>query len=141
MREEIGAVLPVLELPAGAEPRTGETTGARSMTVRERLHQIEMELLTGDPPPIRLRQMLMALTSLHGFCLQERRRADKAYREVYAGLLATEGKANRAKILAQSTKEFDDVEEADMQCKRALTLIQSMKATLQSLSEEMRLAR
>lgn len=108
------------------------------MSVRDQIHRIEMAILAGDLPPVRARQLLASATALHGFCLDERLKANQAYRVVYAECFEKEGKANRAKIRAQATPEWEALETAELWATKANNLTLTLKAVVKSLSDELR---
>lgn len=85
--------------------------------------------------------MLMTLTSLYGNCLQEVTKADAAYTVVLSRCLDEEKKANRAKIRAEMSPEYEARGEAHNAQLLVTELIRSLKVVLKSTEEEMRLAR
>lgn len=111
------------------------------MSVRERISAIQKELRDGDVLPARAREMLMTLTSLYGNCLQEVTRAKAAYTAVLAQCLDEEKKANRAKIRAELSPEYEALQQASNAEALAEEMIRSLKVVLRSTEEEMRLAR
>ncbi len=100
------------------------------MTVRERIAAIHEKQLKGDTTPVQAAQWLATLGALTGNVLQEIRESEADYHIVYARLLDSEGKANRAEIKAQMSPEFKRLREA----KDTLKLIESMSSGLRALT-------
>ena len=113
--------------------------GERS--VRDRVHAIQVELRDGDVRPDRAREALIELTSLLGNCIVEFSDAEIAYTQVLAQALETESKANRARIRAALSPEFRRRQEARALQTLVVELIRSLRATLRSIDEELRLTR
>jgi hypothetical protein len=111
------------------------------LTVRERVKAIQRELLSGDVVPARARELLMTLTSLLGNCQAEVTARDALFTAKLAQCLDEEGKANRARIRAELSDEFAQRQEARNTHALVLELVRSLKVTLRSLEEEMRLAK
>ncbi len=111
------------------------------MTIRERIRACAVEIRTGDLPPARARELLAVLSSLIGNCNDEIREADMAYASVLIGFLDGEEAANRARIRAQTSPEYQRAREAKDTKELLVELIRSLKRILQSIDEEMRLAR
>lgn len=112
-----------------------------SPTVRDMVHQIQVELRPGDVLPSRARELLMTLTSLFGNCSSELAQRESAYTVVLARCLDEEQKSNRAKIRAALTPEYAAKIEARNTLTLVTELIRSLKIVLRSLEEECRLAR
>lgn len=110
-------------------------------TVRQMVHVIQVELRGGDVLPSRARELLMTLTSLMGNCQIEVTRSEMAFTAVFAGCLDSEGKANRARIRAEMTPEYQAKEDARNTLTLVVEMIRSLKVILRSLEEEIRLAR
>lgn len=112
------------------------------MTVRERVHSAQREIRDGgELLPQRAAQLLMELTALLGNCFEEIREADHAYAVVLLHELRTAEKANRAKIQAETSPEYERKREARDTRELVQELIGSLKYYLRSLEAEMRLAR
>lgn len=111
------------------------------MSVRELIREIQVELRPGDVVPSRARELLMTLTSLYGNCLSEVTKTKAAYTAVLAQCLDAEKKANRAKIRAEMSVEYEALEQAKNAETLATELIRSLKVVLRSTEEEMRMAR
>lgn len=76
------------------------------MTVRDRIAAIHAQQLRGASTPTEAAQWLATLGALVGNVLQEIRESEVAYNQVYVRALDTEGKANRAKIRAELSDEY-----------------------------------
>lgn len=98
-------------------------------SIRERIASIHADQLKGETTPIQAAQWLATLGALVGNVLAEIREREADYRLVYVQHLDKEGKANRAKIRAELTPEFQKLREA----KDTLTLVESMTASLKYL--------
>ena len=101
----------------------------------------QAEIRTDDLAPERAAALLMKLTALIGNCNEEIRQADTAYAEVLLGCLSSCEKANRARIQAEITPEFQRKREARDLKELVIELVRSLKYLLRSQEEEMRLAR
>lgn len=110
------------------------------MSVRERIAAIQREILSGAVTPDHARQWLMSLTALLGKVHDEQRIADHEYKLVLLGCLQ-EGAANRAKIRAEVTTQYQRSREAKDTADLVIEMIRSCKVFTRSLDEEMRLAR
>lgn len=109
------------------------------LSVRERVKQIQTELRSGDVVPARARELLMTLTSLLGNCNVELQRTESAYTQVLARELDAEQKANRARIKAELSDEYQAKQEARHTVTLVTELIRSLKIVIKSVEEEMRL--
>jgi hypothetical protein len=105
-------------------------TTVREPSVRERIAAIHAQQLSGDTSPIQAAQWQATLGALIGNVLAEIREAEGDYHVVYARLLDSEGKANRATIRAQMTPEWKRWREA----KDTLKLVESMATGLRALT-------
>ena len=110
------------------------------MSVRERIHAIQRELLAGDATPARGREMLLELTALLGNVNAELREADAAYKVVLLGYLESSEKANRARIKAETSPEYRRMREAKDAQTLCTELARSLKTVIRSVDEEMRLS-
>lgn len=118
-----------------------EPATATKWTLRDRLHVIRRQLRDDDLSPQLVRESLMTLTALLGNVADERRQRDADYRLVYLNCLNTEHKANRARIVAETTPAYARLVEARDAFEECKQLIVTCRAYLRSLDEEMRLAR
>jgi hypothetical protein len=111
------------------------------VTVRDRIKGIQVELRDTDVSPMRSREMLVELTALLGNCMDEMRQADAEFSHQLAAYLETETKANRARILAETTPAYHRKRTAHDTRELVVEMIRSLKVVLRSTEEEMRLAR
>lgn len=101
----------------------------REPSVRERIAAIHSQQLKGGTTQIQAAQWQAVLGALCGNVLEEIREAEADYHVVYARLLDSEGKANRAEIKAQLTDEYKRLRQA----KDTLKLVESMTAGLKAI--------
>ena len=110
-------------------------------SVRDRIKAIQRDILAGAVTPEQSRQWLITLTALLGNVTDEQRVADHDYKLVLLGCLQGDEAANRARIRAEVTPQFQRAEEAKHTAQLVLEMIRSCKVYLRSLDEELRLAR
>ena len=96
---------------------------------------------TADLQPDRAANLLTKLTALMGNCADEIREADCAYAQCLLGHLQQETKANRARIVAEISPEYQRKREARDTKELVVELVRSLKYFLRSKEEEMRLTR
>lgn len=111
------------------------------MSVRERVKAIQKQVLAGAFTPDMAREYLMQLTALLGNVNDEQRLADHEYKLVLLGCLQGDEAANRAKIRAEVTPQYQRSREAKDTADLVVEMIRSCKSYLRSLDEEMRLSR
>lgn len=111
------------------------------MTVRDMVHQMQREIRDTDLQPERAAILLGKLTALMGNCNDEIREADQEYALCLLGHLEQEEKANRAKIRAEISQEYQRKREARDTKELVVELVRSLKYFLKSQAEEMRLSR
>lgn len=111
------------------------------MSIRERVKAIQKQLRDGALTPDLARESLVTLTALLGNVNDEQREADQAFKLVLLGCMQTEKKANRARIAAEVTPQYQRAREAKDTGTLVQEMIRSCRAYLRSLDEEMRLAR
>jgi len=111
------------------------------VSVRELVDKARMEVLAGELQPIRVGELASELSALLGNIFQEIREADMAFNAVYAACLDQEGKANRAKIRAELTPEYQRKREAHDYHAVTLELVRSLRKLQDSQIGEMRLSR
>jgi len=109
-------------------------------TVRDMVKAIQVELRDTEVAPSRARELLIELTALSGNCSAEMRQADADYNGVLLKALDGEEAANRAKIRAQATPQYQRAREAQDTTKLVIEMIRSLKAVIKSIEAEMRLA-
>src|SRR5262245_12262855 len=116
----------------------------RTMTddVLEMVRACQIEIRdTADLQPDRAAELLTHLSALIGNVNDFIRAADAAYAAVLIGYLDSEEKANRARIRAEASPEYQRKREARDARELVLELIRSLKYFLRSKEEEMRLSR
>ncbi len=111
------------------------------MSIRERIKAIQKDLRDGALTPDLARESLVTLTALLGNVHDEQREADHEYKLVLLGCLQGDEAANRARIRAEVTPQYQRSREAKDTAELVTEMIRSCKAYLRSLDEEMRLAR
>jgi hypothetical protein len=111
------------------------------MTIREMVHEIQVEMRDADLQPERAAQILSRLTGLLASVNVEIRQADAAYSGVLLKHLDGEEAANRARIRAETTPEYQRKREAKDTKEFVVEAIRSLKYVLRSAEEEMRLSR
>lgn len=102
---------------------------------------IQKDLRDGALTPDLTRESLVKLTALLGNVSDEQRAADHEYKLVLLGCLQGDEAANRARIRAEVTPQYQRSREAKDTADLVVEMIRSCKAYLRSLDEEMRLAR
>lgn len=111
-------------------------------TVRGLVRLIQVEVRdTPDLQPDRAAALLNQLTALIGNCNDQIREADGAYAAVLLKCLDSNEAANRARIRAETSPEYQQKREARDTKELAVELARSLKYFLRSKEEEMRLAR
>lgn len=111
------------------------------MSVRDRIKEIQKNLALGALTPDMARESLVRLTALMGNVHDEQRAADHEYKLVLLGCLQGDEAANRARIRAEVTPQYQRSREAKDLAELVTEMIRSCKAYLRSLDEEMRLSR
>jgi hypothetical protein len=110
-------------------------------TIRDRVREIQKQLRDGALTPDMARESLVTLTALLGNVADEQREADHGYKLVLLDCMRTESKANRARIVAETTPAYIRARTAKDTATLVTEMIRSCRAYLRSLDEEMRLAR
>jgi hypothetical protein len=111
------------------------------MTIRERIKGIQHELANGALTPDLARESLVRLTSLLGNVHDAQRKADHEYKLVLLGCMAGGEAANRARIRAEVSEQYQAAREAKDTADLVVEMIRSLKSYMRSLDEEARLAR
>jgi hypothetical protein len=111
------------------------------MTLYERIAAIQSELANGALSPDLARESLVKLTALLGNVTEELRHADHEYKLVLLGCLQGDEAANRARIRAEVTPQYQRARKANDTVKLVIENIRSLKQYMRSLDEEARLAR
>ena len=112
-------------------------------SVRElvRSYQREIQDPDYDLQPDRAAELLTKFSALLGNVLDEIREADAAYASELLRCLDSEEKANRAKIRAEISPEYQRKREARDTKELMLSLIGSLKYFLRGKSDELQLSR
>jgi len=112
------------------------------VTVRGLVREIQIEVRdTTDLLPERAAECLNRLTALLGNCNDEIRIADLEYAAVLLKHLDSETAANRAKIRAETTPEYQRKREARDTKELATELIRSLKYYLKAKQDEYQMSR
>lgn len=110
------------------------------MTVRDLVAGMQREIRDTDLSRERACTLLAKLSALIGNCNDEIREADAEYAVVLLQYLDTEDKANRARIRAETSPEFQRKRQARDTRELVIELVRSLKYLIRSMSEEMRLS-
>ena len=110
------------------------------MTVRELVKSFQREIANTDLQPDRAAELLTKLTALIGNVNDEIREADAIYAQHLLQCYQTSEKANRAKIIAETSPEYDRKRQARDVKELVTEMIGSLKYYLRSKSDEMRLS-
>lgn len=109
------------------------------MSVRELVKQAHQEMLRGDLTPERQREWQLKLTALLSNVQEEIREADALYAGVLLDVMRTESKANRARIVAETTPAYKRKREAHDLFALLMEMLRSLRQNMRSISDEMRL--
>lgn len=116
-------------------------TVTRELTIRERVRLIQVEMRDGNLTPMKARENLVMLTGLVGNVADEQRKAEHDYKLVLLGCLETEKRANRARIIAETTPAYARAKTAKDTAELVKQMIVTCRSYLRSLDEEIRLSR
>jgi hypothetical protein len=106
------------------------------------VRDIQREVMSpSDLTPDRAAELLVMLTALIANIAEEIRYADHTYAAVLLACLDSETKANRARIRAEISPEYQRKREARDTKELVVELVRSLKYFLRSKEEEMRLTR
>jgi hypothetical protein len=111
------------------------------VSVREMVSSIAKEMRESDLQPARAADLLAKATALLGNCNAEIREAEFLYAQVLLGHLNADGPANRARIRAETTPEYQRKQEARDTKELVTERVRSLKYILRAAEEEMRLSR
>jgi hypothetical protein len=111
------------------------------MTIRDMVAAIQVEMRDTDLQPERAAQLLAKSSALLGNCLAEIREADYHYAVLLLKTMETEKVANRAKVKAEVTPEFQRKQEARDTKELVLEMSRALKYVLRAAAEEMSLTR
>ena len=110
------------------------------VSIRDRIKAVQKQLRDGALTPDLTRESLVMLTALLGNVNDELRAADHEYKLVLRECLQSHAKANRARIEAEVSPQYQRAREAKDTFTLAQEMIRSCRAYLRSLDEEMRLS-
>jgi len=108
-------------------------------TIRQRVLDIQNEILAGNLTPARSSEMLVELSAIFGNVNDEIRMRDVNYNKVLLNFYETEETANRAKIKAETSQEYILKREARDTKELIVELTRSLKYFLRSAEEEFRI--
>ena len=111
------------------------------MTIREIISEKQNELAKGNLSPVRAAAMLPETASLIGNLNDELRTREIAYKKVLLECYADEETANRAKIKAETSKEYEDFRIAKDTKELAIEIMRSLKYFLKESEHEYEAAR
>jgi hypothetical protein len=97
------------------------------------------EMLKGDILPARQRELQTQLTALLGNVNEEIREADALYASVLLDIMTTEQKANRARIVAETTPAFHRKREARDTKELIVEMLRTLRQNMRSMSDELRM--
>lgn len=106
-------------------------------TIRNLIEEMQNEILNTDLLPERAAEILTRLSALLGNCNDEIRIRDIEYNKKLLECYQKEEKANRAKIIAEITSEYEAKRIARDTKELAVELMRSIKYFLKSKSEEL----
>lgn len=115
--------------------------GAGVTDLYARIQCIQGELANGALSPDLARESLVKLTALLGNCHDVQRKADHEYKLVLLGCMAGGEAANRARIRAEVSEQYQSARHAKDTADLVVEMIRSLKQYMRSLDEEARLAR
>lgn len=105
-------------------------------TIRELINDYQSEVLRGNLLPGRASEILVDLSALIGNILDRITETDMAYNKVLLNHYDSQKTANRAKIMAGTTKEYQEMKDARNAEKVAMELIRSLKYFLKAKEDE-----
>lgn len=109
-------------------------------SVREHVRHAQAAMREPDLMPANAAGMVTMLTALLGSANQELRLREMAYKRELLQAYKTHDTANRAKIAAETSTEFEQFLEAKHIKEEIVEAIRSLKSYLRTMEEEMRLA-
>lgn len=112
-----------------------------ALTIRDRIHDIGVSMLTGDPSPADVRDHEITLAGLLAATNKALTGAELAYRRKLAALRADSKSAADAKLHAEATPEYGDLLEAKGARDSCMEMLRTCRSFSRSKSEEMRLER
>jgi hypothetical protein len=110
-------------------------------TIRDMVHEIQLEVRAGNLMPARAADLLGMLTALLGNVNDEIMEADAEFATVLLTCMDSEGKANRARIVAETTPAYRRRQIARNTKELVTEMIGSLKYIQRAAEAEMRLSR
>jgi hypothetical protein len=110
-------------------------------TIRSMVKAIQAEVRSGNIAPLRAADLQAQLAALMGNIAEEQTEADCEYNDVYLTCLKAEEKANRAKIVAETSPQYKRKREARDTLKLAESMGTALRALVRAAQEEMRMTR
>jgi hypothetical protein len=113
------------------------------LTVRAMIRAIQREVGDDqiDLTPDRASELQIRLSALLGNVMEEGRKAEMDYKRVLLASLKSSEKANRARIEAETTPEYEHYQECRHAKDLTMELLRSLRQFLRTQSEVMRLER
>ena len=108
----------------------------KAKTIREIITDYQNEILSEDLQPDRAAEILIKISALFGNLNDEIRIADMEYNKELLRCLESEEKANRAKIKAEISSQFNRKRIARDTKELAIEMIRSLKYFLRAKEEE-----
>jgi len=106
--------------------------------LRDMIAKRQNEIASGDLHPARASDILKELSSLYGNVLDEVRRCQMQYNRLLVEFYDNEEKANRAKLKAEATPEYEAFLEAKNTDKLTLEMIRALKYFLRQKEDELK---
>ncbi len=106
------------------------------MSIRERIKEIQKQLRENVITPQLARESQITLSALYGSVCEALTDADVKYKRVIADAFEAEGKANRAKMRAERSMEYADLQMLKATEKTVLEMIRSCRAAMRSMEKE-----
>ena len=110
----------------------------KTITIRDMIEEIRVESGTENLQPPRGANLLRTVTSLLGNLNARIRETDMTYKKKLLQCFSQEKKANRSKIIAETTQEYMDMREARDLKELAIEISRSLKYFLRCWEEELK---
>ncbi len=111
------------------------------MSIRERIAEIGVAMLKGDPSPAQVRDHEVTLAGLLSATNKALTGAELAYKRKLAEIRGTVKTAAEARMLAEATDQYADLIEAKAAKDSVMEMLRTCRSHQRSLSEEMRMTR
>ncbi len=109
------------------------------LTIRERIQQYSSEILSKNYTPQRVAEILLEASAIYSNVLEEVKQRDIAYNKLLLDCLDSEKTANRARIKANITPEYELMRDAHNAEKVILEMTKNAKKWLRMQEEEYRM--